>query len=863
MSPSKIRKNFAFILLAVMLVGALSPALAQSLRFPPTRGEFVRLRPPVVAKAYSDGQGAFLVWTSTAETGVVAYEVYRYGAQGREKIEGASVLGGGLRDAADSVGGARFTYFDPEGTVSSFYQIEAVRLEGYRLTVASTVAQPVADLAPFAGYSSAELIEARRYSNSNLDTSGVAYPKSLKAEMDFLEPVPDTNAQKWVAAQPGVKLAVKQAGMYRVTRTELEAAGFNVGISTKYWRLFADGSEVALRVAPDGSFIEFYGTGRDMRESDTKVYYLIGGTTKGLRMPSVTSRLTAGPPVGTSFSNNYARRFRSSYLTTLRNGDAENYFGGLVSTTASNFTVALDAFDPAQGLVPLTVRIQGITNTQHSVNVAVNGTQVGTMTGSGTQSYVATFNVAANLFVSGNNTVRLTSTIANAFSLIDTISAVFDRGYVAASNRLSYLSAANKQVTVSGFSSNDVTVYDITNPARPGVLAAPTLTETAPGVFSARVITNRQRALYAAAGNGYLSPASITLNTPSALSDAANQGQMIIVTHQNFMTEANAWAAYRQAQGFTVNVVDVEDVFDEFSYGSRTTDGLNAFFAFAKQNWAVKPDYVLLIGDATYDYRNYEGKPFSNFIPTRLFDTLYEETASDDALVDFNNDGLAEIAIGRIPARTGAVVTQLFNKMQTFESTSSTALASRGGVFAHDQPDGYDFAGLNSRLAAKLPAGAPTTAVSRLETNAKANLVAALNGGPMIVNYSGHGSTDIWAASSFFSQADASGLTNGDRLTVFMMLTCLNGFFHSPDGDKLAETAMKAANGGSVVSWASTGKTTPDVQDVMANRFFTKLTEGSMTRIGDLIRDSKTVIFAGRDVRLSWALLGDPAMKVR
>jgi len=50
---------------------------------------------------------------------------------------------------------------------------------------------------------------------------------------------------------------------------------------------------------------------------------------------------------------------------------------------------------------------------------------------------------------------------------------------------------------------------------------------------------------------------------------------------------------------------------------------------------------------------------------------------------------------------------------------------------------------------------------------------------------------------------------------------------------------------------------------VMGLRFFNQVSAGNMTRIGDLIKDAKGAIPGGSDVRLSWALVGDPTLKVR
>ena len=95
------------------------------------------------------------------------------------------------------------------------------------------------------------------------------------------------------------------------------------------------------------------------------------------------------------------------------------------------------------------------------------------------------------------------------------------------------------------------------------------------------------------------------------------------------------------------------------------------------------------------------------------------------------------------------------------------------------------------------------------------------------------------------------------------MLTCLNGYFFAPVNDSLSEVLLKSQNGGAVVTWASTGLTTPDIQTIMGDRFYNQVNAGDIKRIGDLIRDAKAAIPFGTDVRFSWALLGDPMLKIR
>ena len=46
-------------------------------------------------------------------------------------------------------------------------------------------------------------------------------------------------------------------------------------------------------------------------------------------------------------------------------------------------------------------------------------------------------------------------------------------------------------------------------------------------------------------------------------------------------------AALRQSQGLRVKVVDVQDIYDEFSYGMVTPQAIKDFLTYAYENWAA------------------------------------------------------------------------------------------------------------------------------------------------------------------------------------------------------------------------------------------------------------------------------------
>src|SRR6185503_6629607 len=97
-----------------------------------------------------------------------------------------------------------------------------------------------------------------------------------------------------------------------------------------------------------------------------------------------------------------------------------------------------------------------------------------------------------------------------------------------------------------------------------------------------------------------------------------------------------------------------------------------------------------------------------------------------------------EIAVGRLPIRDGATVTTMLTKTTAFEQGLATA-QSRGALCASDVMDGFDFQAMCQRVFQPLPEAIPTMFINRGDTDARPNLLSAMNNGKYIVNYSGNG----------------------------------------------------------------------------------------------------------------------------
>ena len=200
---------------------------------------------------------------------------------------------------------------------------------------------------------------------------------------------------------------------------------------------------------------------------------------------------------------------------------------------------------------------------------------------------------------------------------------------------------------------------------------------------------------------GLLVPRVIVLDTAPAapLQSTANDADYIAIVHRSLWTAIDPLLARRAnpttGDGFRVAKVDVQDIYDEFSFGRVDPEAIRTFLAYAYHNWnhgAAAPQYVLLVGDGHYDFTGVSGTTLLNLIPPYLLDIdpWLGETAADNrfASVDPPEDGeedyLPDMHIGRIPAQTPANVTDVVAKILAYETAAQPDDWQRRVVFVAD-----------------------------------------------------------------------------------------------------------------------------------------------------------------------------------
>lgn len=833
----------------------------------PTAAKFGNDHAIGAASAARYDDGVSVRWRTGFEVDNLGFNVYRYENGKRLRMNSQLIAGSALMvGSGTSLGaGNSYAWFDSApASGRSDYLIEAIDLNGD-----STWYGPVS-----ATLATGKSGPADQASSRTLGQLGKSSPmESQTTPVDRRVSIDAGNASGFsiktiVPGQPAAKVSVKNEGLYRVTQPELAAAGFNTNVDPRTLRLFVDGQEQPINVIGKGAFdassaIEFYGIGIDSAATDEHVYWLTSGSQAGQRIQAIpsTAKFAGGAQ---SFLATAELKQRTLYFSALRNGDKENFFGAVIARDPVDQAVTLHHLDTADAPgAMLEVALQGVTLQGHRVEAQINGTHAGELLFNGQDGGVVRIPISQTLLREGANIVRLVSLGGPSdVSLVDYLRITYWHTFEADNNQLRFNASPRQLVSVDGFSNAAIRVLDVTNPNAPQEI----LGAIRPGksgysvTFSVR--GSGVRTLVAMTDDTAKHAANIALDQQSSWRQPANEASLVIFTRREFMMALDPLKSLRESQGYKVALVDIDDVYDEFSYGNKTPQAIEDFLAYARSNWNLAPRFVILAGDASFDPKDYLGFGDNDLVPTKLVDTQFIQTASDDWLADFDGDGLAEMAVGRLPIRSAQQAAVVVAKLARYDRLSRP----EGVLLVADESlDGVDFETASTELRSVIPADQPIEQINRGSLDpvtAKSRLLDAINRGQKVINYDGHGNMEAWRA-GLLTTEDVSGLSNQDSLSLFLMMTCLNGYFQDAQYDSLAESLLRAEKGGAVAVWASSGMSSPGDQGVMDIEMFKRLfdTKNSWT-LGEAALRAKAQGL-NKDARLTWILFGDPTTRIR
>lgn len=379
----------------------------------------------------------------------------------------------------------------------------------------------------------------------------------------------------------------------------------------------------------------------------------------------------------------------------------------------------------------------------------------------------------------------------------------------------------------------------------------------------------------------------------SKLSDISNQNlhamdvpEMLLLTHPDFRVQADELAAFHlQNDGLQVTVVEPDEIYNEFSSGIADVAGIRNFIRSLYERDAEQLKYVLLLGDGHYDNRDVLGDGL-NFLPTYQSENSLLPTASfvsDDFFVLLGSgegeyEGLIDLGIGRIPAKTADEAQVVVDKIVNYESSASLGEWRNGICFIADDEDSNTHMLQADQLAENLAADMPALAISKIYFDAYTqesspsgdqypDVTSAINSrvkeGVLVLNYTGHANETALAAEKVLGVNEIDGWTNDPRLPVFVTATCEFSRF---DGSLQSggEHILFNSTGGGIALFSSTRVVYSNPNFALNSEFYRRLfvrgSDGRYPRMGDVMKQTKNAVSSGVNKR-NFMLIGDPALR--
>ena len=826
----------------------------------------------LTSEAIDGAKSVQLHWTTSYERNNLGFNVYRESGSSRLKVNRSLIAGSTFTTSAPAPAGFSYHWTDRARVAGAVYWIESVDLNGTR-TLHGPVVPHAGGLASERS-ASGRTISSTSISDSmtlaDLTTSPGSHFQAMAAQ-DFEIATTASGAsdraaarQFELAAGAAAKIRIDREGLYRISRAELAAAGFDPGSDPKALSLYVDGEELPISVndGGDGRWdpaddLEFYGFGLDSTYSGTRVYWLVRGS-GGLRFKP-KGKVKGAVATADSFLHTVELKERFIFFAAQSNAaDRDSFYGPVVYSDPTVQT--FDALNLAStGTVQLSIAIQGATLDAHRVAVRLNGASIGQVEFDGQALGQKTFTLPSASLRPGRNEITLVATAGwMDISFLDVIRVTYPHTFAADGSALRFPASGGSERTVTGFPSADVRVIDVTNPREPAEVETRVSGNGGSFAVSATPFEKGARVLYATTRAASTAPVSISSNRTSTLASRQNSADFVIVSHGRFIDALAPLVAQRRAQNIETMIVDVDDVYDEFGYGSKSADAIREFLRYTQREWKKAPRHAMLVGDASFDPRNYIGYGDFDLVPTRFVPTVYMKAASDDWLADFDGDRVPDIYMGRLSVRTEDEARAVVDKIVGY----APAPAPRAVMVVDADDPTYSFNTAAVGVRHSIPTGWGVASFEIASHPDRSLLLDALRSSPSIVNYIGHGSIEGWSNTAIFTNADVESLQESGSTPFFVTMSCLNGYFADPDVTSLAEALLRVPNGGAIAVWASSAMADPQPQAAANQAFYRILATDPNVTLGELVARAKAAT-PDADFRITWTLIGDPTLRLR
>jgi len=376
----------------------------------------------------------------------------------------------------------------------------------------------------------------------------------------------------------------------------------------------------------------------------------------------------------------------------------------------------------------------------------------------------------------------------------------------------------------------------------------------------------------------------------------SQQSDYLIVTNSLLLSQAERLAAFHRQRNLKVMVVTADKVFNEFSSGIQDPvairDFVKMYFDKTASNPTNRPKYLLLFGDASFDYKNRITNN-TNLVPayqSKIFLDPLSTYTSDDffGFLDDNEDinsglvtNLLDIGIGRVPAKNLEEAKNYVDKVNSYYSKESFGAWRNNVLFIADDEDN-NLHLQDAELITGTVSANPVfniqkdyldafdqqsgSAGSRYPT-VNETINNQIASGVLVFNFIGHGGSARLAEEVILDQPMINGWSNTTRLPLFVTATCDFAPYDNPFTNSLGENILLRPKTGGIAMMTTTRLVFSFSNRIMNNNYMQFAMQpdanGKYRSLGEAVMAAKNHTYQSSGDLINnrkFTLLGDPAL---
>lgn len=361
-------------------------------------------------------------------------------------------------------------------------------------------------------------------------------------------------------------------------------------------------------------------------------------------------------------------------------------------------------------------------------------------------------------------------------------------------------------------------------------------------------------------------------------------------------------AAHRTIDSLSVAVVRADMIYNEFSSGTPDATAIRRFMKmlYDRNGSSSAPRYLLLMGSGAWDnrmhvsdwagqnpddyllcYESYESLSHTTSYVMEDYYGLLDDSEGRSLLIE-----KVDVGVGRLPVVNASQAREKVDRIIEYMSgTYAGAWCNKILVLGDDgdnnthMVDADKVAGIYSSVNPAIDVRKIYWDAYQMEVTASYNgypsirklLMEQLEEGALIVNYSGHGSTEVLSHELVMNKADM-GKLKSRHLPFWITASCDIAPFDSPQ-ESMGMNLICNTSGGAIGMLATTRTVYASLNGTI-NRSFSRYvidrsSDGRLNTLGDALRLAKNeLVTSGEgendrsENKIHFVLLGDPALRL-